>query len=815
MNTSTILKMALWPLVMGISLSLYAQSFTHPGLLHKQSDFDRMATKVNASTEPWISGWNKLVANSHSSSSYTLKGPVDTVYRGADGVHSENYSKLFNDAAAAYANALRWKIAGTTANADKAVEILNAWGSTLKAIRGTSDAYLAAGIYGYQVANAAEIMRTYTGWDSADFTTFKNMMINVFYSLNHDFLNRHNDACITHYWANWDICNMASILAIGVLCDDRTIYDEALDYFKNGAGNGAIAKAVYYIHQGSLGQWQESGRDQGHNTLGIALMGPFCEMAWNQGDDMYGYSNNRFRAGCEYVAKYNLGNDVPYITYNNCDNVNQKVISSSSRGNTRPAWEMAYNHYVNRMGIASPYTQQYAEQVRPEGGGGDYGSTSGGYDQLGYGTLTFTVEPTAITPYVQINGGSWQQTDSATLTAGSSVKFGPQPVSGGSWNWAGPNGFSATTREVTLSNIQTNQGGYYIATYTNTDGCQRKDTFTVIINGGCTPTGITPYLKINSGAWQQTNTAILNVWNSVKFGPQPSSGGSWSWTGPDGFTATTREVTLSDIQTGQTGNYVVTYTNSGGCQSSNTYNVTVNGGFLSGTYKILVSHSNKAVEVADSSTEDGAVVQQMTDNGGANQQWILTNISGVDYKIVNAYSGKAMDVIGNSTANGALIEQRTFSATDTSQIWTITDFGDGKYMIIGKASGRSLDIPGSSTADGVQLEIWTSNKGNNQRFIFTRLKSEASGATTDKTKSNTSHADITLYPNPVTDVLTIHLPGLKGAKTELYNTQGMLVNSQYVETNSFTLDMQDYPSGIYIVKITYEQQVISNKIMKR
>jgi hypothetical protein len=29
--------------------------------------------------------------------------------------------------------------------------------------------------------------------------------------------------------------------------------------------------------------------------------------------------------------------------------------------------------------------------VRPESGGGDYGPNSGGFDQLGYGTLTATL----------------------------------------------------------------------------------------------------------------------------------------------------------------------------------------------------------------------------------------------------------------------------------------------------------------------------------------------------------------------------------------------------------------------------------------
>jgi hypothetical protein len=46
---------------------------------------------------------------------------------------------------------------------------------------------------------------------------------------------------------------------------------------------------------------------------------------------------------------------------------------------------------VVRKGLTSPNCQRFAEKVRPEGGGGDYGPNSGGYDQLGYGTLMATL----------------------------------------------------------------------------------------------------------------------------------------------------------------------------------------------------------------------------------------------------------------------------------------------------------------------------------------------------------------------------------------------------------------------------------------
>ncbi len=56
-------------------------------------------------------------------------------------------------------------------------------------------------------------MRTYPGWPAQDFDRFKRMMLTVFYPMNHDFLTHHNGARIDHYWANWDLANMDSLIA--------------------------------------------------------------------------------------------------------------------------------------------------------------------------------------------------------------------------------------------------------------------------------------------------------------------------------------------------------------------------------------------------------------------------------------------------------------------------------------------------------------------------------------------------------------------------------------------------------------------------
>lgn len=92
---------------------------------------------------------------------------------------------------------------------------------------------------------------------------------------------------------------------------------------------------------------------------------------------------------------------------------------------------------------------------------------------------------------------------------------------------------------------------------------------------GCTPTAITPYLAVNGGAWQQTATTTLAEGGSLTLGPNPATGGSWSWTGPGGFTATTREIVRSNIQSAQGGNYIATHTNACSAASTQTFAITV------------------------------------------------------------------------------------------------------------------------------------------------------------------------------------------------------------------------------------------------
>jgi hypothetical protein len=365
-----------------------ARKFTHPGLLHTEADLKRMADKVAANEQPWLGSWNLLLAARRANLGAT-PFPLEIVKRGVAG--DENYGVMLVDLARTYHLALRWKITGEEDYARDAVKFLNAWSSTLKELGGNSNLFLSSGLYGNQWANAAELMRTYPGWAKEDVARFQAMLLKVFYTRAHEFLVNHNGSEIrkvTHYWANWDLANICAVYAIGVFCDRPDLTAEAVNYYRTGRGNGAAAHSVYFMHPGHLGQWQESHRDQGHSTLGIALAGMLCEMAWNQGEDLYGYWNNRLLAGAEYVAKTNLSdpNGNPYtMPFTPYTGVHGTGTATAGTGSRRPCWELIYNHYVDRKGLSAPWTKAMVEKVRPERGDGG--------DSVGFGSLFFVRDP--------------------------------------------------------------------------------------------------------------------------------------------------------------------------------------------------------------------------------------------------------------------------------------------------------------------------------------------------------------------------------------------------------------------------------------
>lgn len=375
----------LFAIIIGLCQMLQAQTFVHPGGLHTQADFDRMAANVAAGNHPWIDSYNKLTTYSQAQTNWGW-APVPVIYRCGSGCVN-NFSRSQQDALAIYYNALRYRITGDVNFANHAIQGMDAWSGTCTNVSGDSNWALAAGLCGYEFACAGEVLHGYSGWSQSSINAYSNFLETVFIAGNNVFLTQHNGTCDTHYRCNWDCCNMASMIAGAVFCDDVNSFNQAIAYYTNGVGNGDIERAVLFVHPDGLGQCEESGRDQAHCMDGFNSLSTFCQVAWNQGVDMYGYDNNRYLRGLEYIAKYNVYNNswVPYVHHRNCLlTYDEASVWGARLGVGQYFWETPFAHYANVKGIAAPYTGQEAALSRPDGGISDWNSP----DWFGFTTLT-------------------------------------------------------------------------------------------------------------------------------------------------------------------------------------------------------------------------------------------------------------------------------------------------------------------------------------------------------------------------------------------------------------------------------------------
>lgn len=380
-------RVSLLTLFVSIGTAL-AQSFTHPGALNTQADFDRIKAKVDAHASPWYDSYLTLCNDNQTSLGHGWNA-VTQIVRGSGG---GNFALSQRDALCIYLMAVRWRLSGDPAYAEKAIEGMDRWSSTMTSGVTGDNWGLASGLCGYEFAVAGETLRGYSGWSQTSINNYKAFLMRFYPQCNDWLYVNHGGWDARHARSNWDIANMAAMAAIGVFCDDRAIFNKAIDYFKAGPGNGQIQKWCWYLFPEGIGQQEESTRDQAHAGDAVASMAMLCQIADSQGLDLYGYDNNRFLKAAEYYAKFNSNIDVPWMSYDNRapwpGQYLEANIGWAQRGAFLPVWDMLNTHFIKK-GIYAPYTAAFAASRRPTGNIGNWNSP----DYFGFDTLTHYEEP--------------------------------------------------------------------------------------------------------------------------------------------------------------------------------------------------------------------------------------------------------------------------------------------------------------------------------------------------------------------------------------------------------------------------------------
>jgi hypothetical protein len=129
---------------------------------------------------------------------------------------------------------------------------------------------------------------------------------------------------------------------------------------------------------------------------------------------------------------------------------------------------------------------------------------------------------------------------------GSTITLGVTGTNTATYAWAGPNGFTSTSANPTVTTSATSiHAGVYTITGTSSLGCTATATVQVNVNPVPTATANAPLQVCLNG------TANLSVSSNP-------AGASYSWSGPAGFTSTAANPTIASVTNANVGTYSVT-----------------------------------------------------------------------------------------------------------------------------------------------------------------------------------------------------------------------------------------------------------------
>ncbi|TND00892.1 MAG: PKD domain-containing protein, partial [Bacteroidetes bacterium] len=224
-------------------------------------------------------------------------------------------------------------------------------------------------------------------------------------------------------------------------------------------------------------------------------------------------------------------------------------------------------------------------------------------------TISVTVNPTPAAPTVGSN---------TPVCSGNTLNLTANTVVGATYAWTGPNSFSSTNEDPTIPSATTAASGTYSLTIT-VGGCtSAQSTVAVTVN----PTPATPTVGSNSpvcsgqtlnltsntvaGATYQTpsspgpgsNTPIC-AGQSLNLTSNTVASATYSWTGPNSFSSTNEDPTISGATTAATGMYYVTVTVSGCTSPTDSVAVIVN------PLPVVLAGSDVAICIGDSTPLSG------------------------------------------------------------------------------------------------------------------------------------------------------------------------------------------------------------------
>lgn len=353
--------------------STSAAGFAHPGIVVGADRLAAVRSDLAAGREPATSALAQARA-SWQAELDRRPSPVPVVRCGASNSIDVGCSAEVADAQAAYTDALVFALTGDQRYADKAVEIIDAWSSTLQ--RHDHDPVLRNGKLqsawaAEELTKAAELLRhTGAGWSPDGVARFEELLRRAYLPMVRDGQPGGG--------ANGQMSMAEATMDIGVFLDDRAVFEEGVADWRAQlpaafylASDGpapvvppetAITPKIvgaYWRHpvRYADGLGQESCRDLDHTAMGLGAAVNGAETARLQGVDLYGEQRERLVAALEHNARYLRH---PAAAGWSCP-APPKLLN----GESTVTGAIAYRHYALEGGTPMPETAAWLARVGP------------------------------------------------------------------------------------------------------------------------------------------------------------------------------------------------------------------------------------------------------------------------------------------------------------------------------------------------------------------------------------------------------------------------------------------------------------------
>lgn len=280
--------------------------------------------------------------------------------------------------------------------------------------------------------------------------------------------------------------------------------------------------------------------------------------------------------------------------------------------------------------------------------------------------VTVTVRTSPAMPVLGSNG---------PICSGSTLNLTSTTITGVMYDWSGPSGYTSNAQNPTIPGATTANSGIYTLTVTNGSNCSQVASINAVVNS------FPDMPSVNS------NSPVCDGEDLFLTSFTPTTGVSYSWTGPGGFVSAQQNPARFNVSTAATGTYTVTVTRNG-CSRSRTASVVVN------PVPVITNiSSNSPVCINTTMT-----LFAQSDVSGASYSWIGPNgfFSSVQNPVLNNVPANNAGVYSvTATIGGCTSAVATTSVSVGINTPTPVVSNDGPICIGSNLQLQASSIPGA------------------------------------------------------------------------------------------------------------------------